>query len=124
MKRDKELMLQILLEIELSEKNELFITRETEPEMIDKLYFHVTQLEQYGYVTYKPLYADDELQMFRAHLTTKGYDYLEELEAAQEADSNLSKAKGKITQATNWTMTNVVAPLLVEYTKSWMSSGK
>lgn len=124
MKRDKELMLQILLEIELSEENVLYITREMEPEMIDKLYFHVTQLADYGYVTYSRMYADNQLQFFQARLTTKGYDYLEELEANQDEDSDLAKAKGKITQATNWTMTNIVAPLLVEYTKSWMTPGK
>jgi len=118
MKRDKTLMLEILLRIELGEGNELYIDRDMEPEMIDTLYEHIKLLRDAGYVTYSDQPADDQIHMIWVSLTNKGYDYLEDIEEKQEADSKLSKAKGILSKATNWTMTNVVSPLLAEYTKS------
>ncbi|KAB2488381.1 DUF2513 domain-containing protein [Priestia endophytica] len=124
MKRDKALMLEILIRIELSEKNHLYIDREMEPGMIDTLYFHVTLLGEAGYVTYNRVFADDELKVFQARLTNKGYDYLEDLVANQEMNSKLSEAKNLITKTTNWTMTNVISPLLLEYTKTLIFPSK
>ena len=111
-------MLEILLRIEMSKRNELYIDRDMEPEMIDTLYDHIELLGQAGYITYNDQIADDQIHMIWVSLTNKGYDYLEELETEEEANSKLSKAKGILSKATNWTMTNVVSPLLAEYTKS------
>jgi len=118
MKRDKTLMVEILLRIELSERNEVYIDRDMEPEMIDSLYDHIQLLGQAGYVTYNDQAADDQIHSVSVSLTNKGYDYLEEIEAKEQANKNLSRAKGILTKATNWTMTNVASPLLTEYTKS------
>ncbi|MED4797331.1 DUF2513 domain-containing protein [Priestia megaterium] len=124
MKRNKALMIEIMLRIELGEGNKLFITRELEPEMIDALYEHTKLLRDAGYVTYTCKHADDKLQFLSVSLTNQGYDYLEEIEAEEEANNNLSKAKSLITQGTNWTVTNIISPLLVEYTKSLVLPNK
>ncbi|WP_161515440.1 DUF2513 domain-containing protein [Priestia megaterium] len=118
MKRDKTLMVEILLRIELSERNEVYIDRDMEPEMIDSLYDHIKLLGQAGYITYNDQPADDQIHAIWVSLTNKGYDYLEEIEAKEQANKNLSRAKGILSKATNWTMTNVASPLLAEFTKS------
>lgn len=117
-------MVQILLRLEENEESELVIHREDEPEMIDTLYFHVKLLAEAGYVTYGKSIADDELKVFSVRLTNKGYDYLEGVEAKQEDTSKLAEAKGLFTQGTQWAMTNIVSPLIVEYTKALIFPSK
>lgn len=117
-------MVQVLLRLEADEKSELLIDREDEPEMIDTLYFHVKLLGEAGYVTYDRVFADNKLKVFWARLTNKGYDYLEQVESEQENTSKLAEAKGLFTQGTKWTMTNIVSPLLVEYTKTLIFPSK
>lgn len=124
MKRNKALMVQILLRLEENEESELQIDREDESEMIDTLYFHVKLLAEAGYVTYGRSFADNKLKVFRVRLTNKGYDYLEEVESKQEDNSKLAEAKDLFTQGTKWTMTNIVSPLLVEYTKALIFPSK
>jgi len=124
MKRSKILMVQILLRLEEHEKNELVIDREDEPEMIDTLYFHVQLLAEAGYVTYNKAFGDGKVIVFSVRLTNKGYDYLEEVEEKQEDTSKLAEAKGLLTKGTQWAMTNIVGPLIVEYTKSLVLPSK
>ncbi|WP_161515439.1 DUF2513 domain-containing protein [Priestia megaterium] len=124
MKRNKALMVQILLRLEENEKSQILINREDEPEMIDTLYFHVKLLGEAGYVTYDRVFADNKLKVFWARLTNKGYDYLEQVEAEQEDTSKLAEAKGLLTKGTQWTMTNIVSPIIVEYTNSLIFPSK
>ncbi|PFP09390.1 hypothetical protein COJ90_21030 [Priestia megaterium] len=77
-----------------------------------------------GYVTYDDFYTDDELKTLTVRLTNKGYDYLEEVEEKQKDPAKLTKAKDLLTKGTQWTMTNIVSPVIVEYTNSLIFPSK